>query len=72
MQALLTRRRSGCSASASSVEGSPFTVRRPPAQFGGSCEDSLAFALQGGYLSMQNDLAANEFKRDTTVKGRYC
>ena len=50
MQALLTRKRSGCSASATSVEGSPFTVFRPPAQVGGSCQDSLVFALQGGYL----------------------
>ena len=35
MQALLTRKRSGCSASATSVEGWAFTVCRPPEQVGG-------------------------------------
>jgi hypothetical protein len=35
MQAVLTRKRSGCWGSATSVEGWPFTVRRPPAHFGG-------------------------------------
>ena len=44
MQALLTRKRSGCSASAISVEGSAFTVFRPPAQLGGAVR-TVSFLL---------------------------
>ena len=54
MQALLTRKRSGCSASAISVEGSAFTVFRPPAQVGGELSGQSRFCssrrLFGGYL----------------------
>ena len=57
MQAVLTRKRSGCSASATSVEGSRFAVHRPPAQSGGLSEQSRFCSSRR--LLMQERLAAN-------------
>jgi hypothetical protein len=45
MQAVLTRKRSGCSASATSVEGSTFTVRRRLLR---RCRDLLEGAVKDG------------------------
>ena len=71
MQAVLTRKRSGCSASAPSVEGSP--VRRPPAQFGGSCQDSLALLFKAAIFRGEDGLGcgvASEIQRIPTKNSR--
>ena len=55
MQAVLTRKRSGCSASAPSVEGSPF----PSAgALRGELSGQSRFALPGGYFSRKMALVA--------------